>query len=485
MLKKSLYITTGSLFLGFSFYSYQKRVLLTTISTNSFEKLVRNPIIPSKNKEKPRVLIIGGGVIGITTAFYLLESQKYEVVLLERNNEVSKETSFMNGCLFCPCLCDPWINESAIKYFIKALFIKDSMIGVYKTMLKEDSLGFWTLNMMPNILSYKVNINRDKLQKMARISEEELNRLFKEKIIEKDHVDSHIKGNLSLYKEKGDIGIKTFENKLAYGYKGEILEKEDIFLAEKALNPILKEKYNAAVLIEGDTNLNIHKFDLALLNYLQKKHPDNLHILTNTSHEEFLLKEGDTSKIAGVLTNKGVLEADYYIVAAGNHCKSLIKPLGVKIPIIPVKGHSLTVPKEAFLPKMSYNVTNDETKIYMTEIAGLYRLSGAADFEGMNFNVNKMRIAQLKGFLKEMIGEDRVKLEGERVIEWSCLRPLSPDDVPIVSKIKGFSNLFVNGGHGSKGLTLALGSGVLMKDLLEGREGRLDKRDYGLDRFWA
>ena len=132
----------------------------------------------NSNPKKERIIIIGSGVIGITTAFYLLESQKYDVVLLEKNRMISQETSYKNGCLFCPCLSEPWINQYVPKYFMKALFEKDFTIGIYGSMFHDLFTSIWIFNMLPNILPSKVEINRDKLQRMAKISDEELKRLF-------------------------------------------------------------------------------------------------------------------------------------------------------------------------------------------------------------------------------------------------------------------------------------------------------------------
>ena len=209
--KKLLKGTTflfGSLGVGvLVYYTYQKnsflrdRYFMTDQQIEEISKSEANLSL-NANPKKERVIIIGGGVIGITTALYLLETQKYEVIILEKNQMISQETSFKNGCLFCPCLSEPWINQYVPKYFIKALIYKDFTIGIYRSMFRDLYSAVWVFNMLPNIVPSKVEINREKLQKMAKVSEEELNRLFSSRVIDPEKVESHIKGNLTLYEDK-------------------------------------------------------------------------------------------------------------------------------------------------------------------------------------------------------------------------------------------------------------------------------------------
>lgn len=285
---------------------------------------------------------------------------------------------------------------------------------------------------------------------------------------------------MTLYEKREQIGPGSFHNKIKKGFKGEILENEAIYQKEKSLKKGNVSKYKAGVLIYGDTNLNVYKFDQSLVSYLKSAFPDSFTVLTQTSHSHFLFRE-NSQKIIGVQTNKGPIAGDLFIVAAGNYSKFLLKPLGIRVPIIPVKGHALSVPVDKKKPLLTYNVTNDVTKIYMTQIADIYRLSGSADFHGMDFEMSPLRIKQLQEFIRDIISEE---LDFEHAEGWCCLRPVSADDVPIVSKVKDYENLYMNAGHGSKGLTLALGSGVLMRDLVLGQRGKLEAEDYDLRRFY-
>ena len=487
-LKRTSIVTAG---LGLSTYLYyiqqkrrlakesiylDERQIVEVLQTSKFHHDIPLNLWPKKE----RVIIIGGGIVGITTAFYLLETHRYDVVLLEKNQMVSQETSFKNGCLFCPSLCDPWINQHMFRNLYKALFYKDFNVSIDFGFLKDYFSSVWIFNMLPNTIPYKVKRNGDKLHKMAKVSEEELNRLFSTGILDRNSVESHIQGNMSLYERKEQIGYGAYDLKMKKGYKGEILENQAIYDKEKSLKSSNVDKYKAGVLLHGDTNLNILKFDLDMVSYLKKKYPEDFTVLTSTSHEKFLVNKND-QKIIGIQTNRGNLFGDKYIVTAGNDCKTVLKTLGIRIPIIPVKGHALSVPVNANNAKLIYNVTNDITKIYLTQIDKTYRLSGAADFQGMDYQINEKRIDQLKAFLHDMIGGEIDLEKGEA---WCCLRPVSSDDVPIVSKITRHENLYINGGHGSKGLTLALGSGVLMRDILQNANGKLNEKDYALERFF-
>ena len=223
-----------------------------------------------------------------------------------------------------------------------------------------------------------MNENREKLQNLAQVSEQELHKLFSNGIIHKEKVDCHIQGNLTLYRNKDEINMETFNHKIKNGFKVKILENAEIYSTENALKNNIN-KYSIGALLYGDTNLNIYKFDTELVNYLKKKYLDNFAVLTGTTHENFLINEKNR-QIIGIKTNHGNLFGDHYVVAAGNYSKFILKSLGLRIPIAPVKGHALSVPIDPNNPKLTFNVTNDVTKIYLTQIDKIYRLSGAADF---------------------------------------------------------------------------------------------------------
>lgn len=462
------------------YFTIQKNSdLKTNIFVDQNEKK-KFPPNTSPDGQREKVVIVGGGVIGITSAYFLLQSQKYDVVLVEKKENVSQETSFNNGCIFCPCLCDPWINEAVPKYFVKALFNKDFSIGISLKCLGDIFASIWILNMLPNILTERVDKNREKIRKIAQRSLEELNRIFDNKILEREKVDSHIIGNFSLYDKKESIGYSSYELKKKQGHDVQIYENEEIYKKERCLKSSNVNKYTAGVLIHGDTNLNVYKFDMELVDYLKRTFPENFKILTSTSHEKFII-EKNRNKVIGIQTNKGQIFGDYFVVAAGNYSKPILKSLGVRIPIIPVKGHTLSSPAIPSNPQLKYNVTNDSSKNYLTQISDIYRLSGCADFEGMNYEIKENRISQLKNFLCDMVEGDH---DLEKAKGWCCLRPVSADDVPIVSKVKDYENLFLNCGHGSKGLTLSLGSGALLSELIQKKEGKLESKDYELNRFY-
>ena len=167
---KNVIVISGVLASSFWLYHYaQKQYYLKNIqflnekqvqdvlNSNNF----KHEISLNSKPNKERVVIIGSGIIGITTAYYLLETHKFDVVLLEKNQVISQETSFKNGCLFCPALCEPWVNQNVYKYLYKALFYKNFNISIYFNSLRDYFPSIWILNMLPNTIPSRVNENRE------------------------------------------------------------------------------------------------------------------------------------------------------------------------------------------------------------------------------------------------------------------------------------------------------------------------------------
>ena len=520
--KKNIFISSDSSF------SKESNVLVS----HKGQSYLGHPLNVENKTEKEKIVIIGGGIIGLTTSYYLCQTGKYDVTLLEKNDDISLESSFKNGCNFCPSLYEPWINENIPTYLFKSLINKNYPIKLHFNLFKDSDIFIYFSNVLVAIYTNKVPQNRLKLFNLGNLSNKELKKLYDEKIITPIDIESITKGNLALY--SCDIKYDHFQSKLDKGLEGKQIKESDFYQEEPNL---IKQNAKNGVVIYGDTSMNIYEFDKKLAEFLKNKYQDSFRILTSTPFTNFILSP--SSQILGVNTPQGFILADKFIVSAGNHSPSILGFLKINLPVIPVQGHSLTVPVPKNKTPLNFNITDDVSKIYLTQIGGLlsinknemnelspknanklnennneltlnsnvskvneinnfnqsnennnviegnksnfgrYRLSGAADFCGFDCQIRSNRINELRRFLIQKIGEvDTAEEE-----QWSCLRPVSADDVPIISGVKGYENLFINAGHGSKGLTLALGSAVLMRGIIMGREEEIRKEDYDLDRF--
>lgn len=477
-----------------------------TLVCEKGQSYLGHPLNIENKTKKEKILIIGGGIIGLTTSYYLCQTGKYDVTLLEKNDDISLESSFKNGCNFCPSLYEPWINENIPTYLFKSMLNKDYPIKLHYNLFKDSDIFRYFTNVLANIYTGKVPQNRLKIFNLGNLSHKELKKLYDEKIITPYEIESVTKGNLALY--SCDIKYDHFQSKLDKGLKGKEIKEPEFYKEEPNL---IKQIAKTGVVIYGDTSMNIYEFDKKLAEFLKEKYQDSFRILTSTPFINFIILS-QSSQILGINTPHGYILADKFIVSAGNHSPSILRFLKINLPVIPIQGHSLTVPVPKSKAPLNYNITDDLSKIYLTQIGGSlnitknernesennikiiennsiieenkrgcgkYRLSGAADFCGFDYQIRTNRINELRKFLIQKIGEvDTTEEE-----QWSCLRPVSADDVPIISGVKSYNNLFINAGHGSKGLTLALGAALLMRGIIMRKEEEIRKEDYELDRF--
>ena len=189
-----------------------------------------------------------------------------------------------------------------------------------------------------------------------------------------------------------------------------------------------------------------------------------------------LVVEGE--RISGVVTNEGLQTADKFVLALGSFSPGFLAPLGLKVPVYPVKGYSLTVPlvDPALAPQST--VLDETYKIAVTRFEERIRVGGMAELCGFDMRLNKKRRATLEMVVTDLFpGGDT-----SAATFWTGLRPMTPDGTPIIGKTK-FSNLFLNTGHGTLGWTMACGSGRLISDLVTGVQPEISPEGLGIDRY--
>jgi len=205
-----------------------------------------------------------------------------------------------------------------------------------------------------------------------------------------------------------------------------------------------------------------------------------LKILPNTEFVKFVFEENHKNVVKGVLTNAGVIMCDKVVVASGNDTKSVLDTVGVRLPLMPIKGYTITVGIPENQAPLIHNVCDDESKIYVTTLGNYYRISGCAELSGRDYKIYEARTQLLLNGAMKKLGN----LDQKSASYWTGFRPMSPDDVPIIGKVKGFENLYLNTGQGSKGLTLSLGSARLLSEIMGEKETSVNQKEYSLDRFY-
>ena len=431
-----------------------------------------------KNTQKTTI-VVGGGVVGVSTALYLCQNTRDNVILLEKLPEFAKETSNANGGIMGLEYNIIWVSKAIRTHYWNSLIDRDYPFKFRLKALFERHMLRWIFNMFISIRKDQENL--DKIDNLAKLSGKEFDAL--QKIIPREKYDVIAKGLLSLYDTMHDFEKKLdfYEKKIKKGFQIVEIPTAEILKMEPILSSS-QEKFIKGIYWPVETNLETEKFTNSMLNYCNEKFKQRFKVLIETQADSFLINaEKDNSEILGVVTNNGIIGLDRIVVAAGLQSKDLLDALNVKCLLAPVKGYTLSIPVKNFPLGVKTIVSDEKKRMSFSQIGEQIRIAAFAEFNGRDKNIKEKRKKQITHNLEEKIG----KFPEENRNYWVGLRPVSPDDVPFIGRIKKFKNLYVNAGHGSKGTTLALGAARILTEIMNpnGVES-LNHKDYEFERFY-
>ena len=415
-----------------------------------------------------KIVIIGSGVIGVTSAWYLAEAG-HEVVVLDRQSGPALETSFANAGEISPGYASPWAAPGIPIKALRWLTMKHAPL----ILRPHASMAMlrWLVAMLGNCNARDYAINKSRMVRLAEYSRDCLIALRQETRI---CYDQRSQGTLQLFREQQQLdGIaKDIAVLQADGVPFEVLDRAGCIGAEPGLaastSPIV-----GGLRLPNDETGDCFKFTNALAAMAANKGVRFLHGAT----VKRLAEEG--GRIARVETDVGNLVADVYIVAAGSYSPQLVAPLGLRLPVYPVKGYSLTVPivEEARAPVST--LLDESYKVAITRLGDRIRVGGMAEISGFSRDLPSARRATLEhsaGSLFSGAGD----LASASF--WCGLRPMTPDSTPVVGATK-VPNLFLNTGHGTLGWTMACGSARVIAALVSGRRPDIETADLAISRY--
>ena len=397
-----------------------------------------------------RVIVLGSGVIGVASAYYLAQ-QGASVTVLDRQAGPAEETSFGNAGQISPGYSTPWAAPGIPFKAVKWMFQHHAPLAI------NIDGSMWQLNWMAQMLKncnpQSYAINKERMTRVAEYSRDCLRELRKETGI---HYENRAKGTLQVFRNEAQLDAvqRDIQVLKECGVDYELLLKDDLAKVEPAL-AYAKDKLVGGLHLPNDETGDCYLFTNALANLAKDM---GVEFKFNQNVEK-LVVEGD--EIKGVVVDGQVLTADRYVLAFGSYSRDFLKPLNLNLPVYPVKGYSLTIPivDPAFAPQST--VLDETYKIAITRFDQRIRVGGMAELSGFNHGLNQDRRATL-----EMVTQDL--FPGGNLAEasfWTGLRPMTPDSTPIIGATR-FKNLFLNTGHGTLGWTMACGSGKLISDLV-------------------
>ncbi|MBO4226708.1 D-amino acid dehydrogenase [Bradyrhizobium neotropicale] len=415
-----------------------------------------------------KVIILGSGVIGVTSAYYLARAG-HEVTVVDRQPKPALETSFANAGEVSPGYSSPWAGPGVPIKAIKWLLMNHGPLVVRPK--PDPAMWIWLLKMLRNCTAERYAVNKSRMIPIAEYSRDCLRALRSEIGI---HYDERSRGTLQLFRYAAQLDHTADDIAVLkqYGVPFEVLDREGCIAAEPALAAV-KEKIAGGLRLPQDETGDCHMFTQALALEAEKL---GVRFEFNVAIDGLI---GDASRVTGVATSKGVLQADAYVVALGSWSPRLLRPLGISLPVYPVKGYSITVPIVDASGAPESTVMDESYKVAITRLGDRIRVGGTAEISGYSDKLYAARRATLDHSLTDLFprGGDLAK-----ATFWSGLRPMTPDGPPVIGATK-YGNLHLNSGHGTLGWTMACGSGRVLADLLSGRKPEIDMSELSIARY--
>jgi D-amino-acid dehydrogenase len=415
-----------------------------------------------------RVVIIGSGLAGVTTAWFLRE-QGVDVVVVERASAVARETSFANGSMLTPSLADPWNAPGSLSALLRSIGREDAAmmlrIGALPSLLIWGMKFLRSSRQQPFLESFLANVH------LARYSQEVMQSLLQGAAPGALDFDYAPDGTVKVFNSQEALqrGREIASWLQQAGINHHTLDRDSLLELEPALAPGAGRLVGAIHYPQDEVG-NARRFCEQLYRMAADRGVD-------FRFSELVLGiERERDRITAIRTSREVLKADAFVLAAGSYSWPLGKKFGINVPVRPAKGYSLTVPNVVPGGSPSLAVVDDALHAAVVPLReGLLRAAGTAEFTGFDQQLNPHRIANLRTLLNTLYPQlESASVEGDA---WCGFRPMTTDGRPLLGASR-VPNLYLNTGHGPLGWTLACGSGRALAELIA--NGR---SEYALDDF--
>jgi D-amino-acid dehydrogenase len=414
-----------------------------------------------------RVIVLGSGVVGVTSAYYLARAG-HEVTVVDRAAGPALETSFANAGQISPGYAAPWAAPGVPLKAVKWMFQKHAPLAI-----RLDGTQFqltWMWQMLRNCTAERYAVNKGRMVRLAEYSRDCLQALRADTGIQ---YEGRTGGTLQLFRTQQqldgaqkDIAVLR-EAQVPY----ELLAPDELSRAEPALAAV-SHKLTGGLRLPGDETGDCQLFTTRLAALAEQL---GVKFRYNTPVDALEMAGG---RIAGVRSGSETLRADTYVVAFGAYSTQFVADI-VKIPVYPLKGYSITAPIVNPAAAPVSTVLDETYKIAITRFDDRIRVGGMAEIVGFDQKLRNARRETLEMCVNDLFpgGGDTA-----HATFWTGLRPMTPDGTPIVGRTP-VANLFLNTGHGTLGWTMSCGSGQLLADLISGRRPAIQADDLSVHRY--
>ena len=415
------------------------------------------------------ILVLGAGVVGTTTAWYL-QKQGHQVTVVDRQNQAGLETSYANGGQISVSHAEPWANPSAPLKVMKWLFQPDAPL-LFRPRL-DPAQWRWALSFLGQCTSARAAHNIRQMVNLGTYSRSQLQALRKEAGIEYNHLE---KGILHFYTNPAEFDGAMEPTRIMQdlGCDRQIIDADRAVELEPALKPI-RNRIAGATYTSEDESGDARMFTQ---NLAKRCAEAGVEFRYGT---EILGFERAGERVLGIQTLRDghheTLRADAYVLSMGSFSAALASQLGIFLNIYPAKGYSITVPVKNEEAAFNISLTDDEYKLVYSRLGDRMRVAGTAELNGYSRKLNYTRCRAIVRRTAEVMPEAGYWDQAEF---WTGLRPATPSNVPYIGK-SHFANLYLNTGHGTLGWTHSCGSAAALADIIDGRKPEVDFTFSGL-----
>ena len=411
-----------------------------------------------------RIAILGAGVIGVTTAYELSRNPDYEIIVVELNSEVASEASGVNASMIAPGHSYAWASPKVPGILLKSIYRNDQ---AFRIRFRFD-FQFWKwtalfLKQCNNADAVRNTLNKHSL---CCYSQKRLGIVVQENALEYDRLT---RGLLYLFRNSTTFqkGIEHAKLLADNGQELKTLKSDEVVDLEPAYSTSVS-KIAGAVYSPSDETGNSQKFTQQLAKICQSR---GVQFLLNTKIES-LVAERNTVQCAN--SSIGDIEADLFVVSMGAHTPLLLTPVGIDLPIYPVKGYSVTLPVGGEHSPPAIGTVDEDNLVAFSPIGNAIRATATAEFAGYNLAHKPKDFKPMISAIKDLLPN---AADYEKPIYRTCFRPMTPQGTPYIGFAR-YDNLFINSGQGHMGWTMACGSAKIAADLILGRRPEIDVSSF-------
>ncbi len=426
------------------------------------------PATPLSGISTLKIAVLGAGITGVTTAYYLAK-EGLDVTVFDRQHAAAEETSFANGGQISVSQPFPWSRPDLPLKLMKWLGRKDAPL-VFR-LQKDPFMWQWGVRFLLNSRPSAFYENAGKILRLALHSKACLDALTEQETL---NYFREQKGILKLFTgdKEAATTFKQHQWLAENGLEQRLLNKEECLEIEPALHAA-HSPFTGGTYSPEDESGDAHQFTLELekaakdlgVNFCYGFDIDSFNISNN--------------KITAFTSNNKTYNFDKYVLCSGSYSRFLANKINLKLPVYPVKGYSVSIPIGRSNSAPLTSITDETNHVVISRLGDQLRAAGTAEINGYQTDPNPLREDLVLKTVMDLFPECG---DASKAVRWCGLRPMTTDSVPIIGRT-GYDNFYTNTGHGPLGWTLSCGSAQLLSSFIVGKPTELDISDYSVDRF--